>query len=361
MANRLALLVLVLYALALAACETFDPAPYATLDGEVDGVMSTDPAAPLVLRFSEPIVPRTLRVRIVENVQDGEGRLLDEASPADPAGFEASTLAEFDGATSGQQRATFTLADGDRTLVIQPNDPLPLSPLLLVVEPGLEDLESNATRQRIRIEFSFILQTGGRTALPAGHYFFLINVDYLAQQLQLVTYLDVDPDNGDWRGRFTNMNRSELLNARPGCPSCPSTAPVCALHPAPSCVLASQRMLGLDELLDFTPVPDPPIGYAFLVEGFARDDAAGRAAIATRRFEIELNLGGIPINARGTLFAGQAELGGETIRGSGSVSVESVVVNGEDGGPTQGTWVAKSLSSAEVSTIESFGTSIPLP
>ena len=79
-----ALTVFTLLLALLAGCETFDPAPSAALDGVLDGGMSTAPDQPLVVRFAEPIVPSSLRLRIVVDVRDAEGNLLDEQRPPDP-------------------------------------------------------------------------------------------------------------------------------------------------------------------------------------------------------------------------------------------------------------------------------------
>jgi hypothetical protein len=153
-----ALTVSVLLLALIAGCETFDPAPSAALDGVLDGGMSTTPDQPLLVRFAEPIVPSSLRLRIVRDVRDAEGNLLDEQRPPDHAGFETSTLARYDGPATSDPRATFALGSDNRTLTIQTTEPLPsLEPLLLVIEPGLEDFEGHATKRRILIEFEFSL------------------------------------------------------------------------------------------------------------------------------------------------------------------------------------------------------------
>ena len=51
------------------SCETFDPPPEPALVGELDGLL-TDPAAPVVLRFSEAIDPATLTPSVRQAVRE---------------------------------------------------------------------------------------------------------------------------------------------------------------------------------------------------------------------------------------------------------------------------------------------------
>jgi hypothetical protein len=343
-------------------CETFDPPPHAAIDGAVNGVMTTPRDAALVVRFDEPIAPATLYLRIVKDIRDGENDLLDERQPPDVSGFEASILYRFD-AGVGSPGARFALGHGGTTVSVLPEAPFPLAPLIAIVEPGLEDLEGNATKQRLRLPFSYLLTSGGPTSLPSGHYFFLINVDYLEQQLRLDSHIDVDQTTGEWRGQFTNAIRTPLLNDRPGCAALGCGADqICALHRAPpSCVVRSERMLGLDEVLDFAPETDPANnGYSFPIDGYARDEADGTIAFGTTTFDIELLLSGIPIFVDNSLIGGQLTLSPDgKVTGTGSVGVEKVIVNGIDQGPTSGRLEARSLTPAEVAEIEGHGKAIP--
>jgi hypothetical protein len=350
-------------ALLLLGCETFDPPPHAAIEGAVNGVMSTPRDGALVIRFDEPVAPGTLRVRIVRDIRDGENNLLDERQPPDVAGFEASILYRYDAGVAGPG-ASFALGDGDTTLTVRPEAAFPLAPLLLIVEPGLEDLEGNATKQRTRLSFSYMLTSGGPTTLPSGHYFYLINVDYLEQQLRLDSYIEVDQTTGEWRGQFTNAIRKPALNVRPGCAALACGAEeICALHrTTPGCVLRSERMLGLDEVLDFAPEDDPSNnGYSFPIEGYARDEADGTIAFGTKVFDIQISLSGLPIFVDNSLIGGQLVMSEGQVRGTGGVGVEQVVVNGENQGPTSGRLEARSLTPAEVAEIEGHGKAIPRP
>jgi hypothetical protein len=351
-------------AMLLAGCETFDPPPHAAIDGAVNGVMTTPRDAGLVIRFDEPVAPGTLRVRIVKDIRDGENDLLDEKSPPDPSGFEASILYRYDAGVAGPG-VRFALGSNGTTLTVEPETPFPLAPLIAIVEPGLEDLEGNATKRRTRLAFSYVLTSGGPTMLPTGHYFYLINVDYLEQQLRLDSYIEVDQTTGEWKGQFTNAIRSPLANDRPGCAAlgCGEDE-ICALHKLPpSCVVRSERMLGLHEVLDFVPEDDPSNnGYSFPVEGYARDEVDGTIAFGTKPFDIQILLSGIPIFVDNSLIGGQLLLSPEgQVSGTGSVGVEHVILDGEDQGPTSGRLEARSLTPAEVAEIEGHGKAIPRP
>jgi hypothetical protein len=279
-------------------------------------------------------------------------------------GFEASILYRYEGGVAGPG-ASFVLGTNGTTLRVQPDVPFPLAPLIAIIEPGLEDLEGNATKQRTRLPFSYMLTSGGPTTLPSGHYFYLINVDYLEQQLRLDSYIEVDQTTGEWRGQFTNAIRSPLANDRAECAALACSADeICALHRTPpGCVLRSERMLGLGEVLDFVPEDDPANnGYSFPVEGYARDEVDGTIAFGTKTFDIEILISGIPIFVDNSLIGGQLALSPEgEVSGTGGVSVEQVIVNGEDQGPTSGRLEARSLTPAEVAEIEGHGKAIPRP
>lgn len=357
----------VAFALLSGGCQEFDPPPKASVEGLENGIMQTAPDAPIVLQFSEPFVKRTLKVKLVKAVMDAEENLLDEQDPPDVEGFKANTVIAYDGAADPEDEeanfgATFDLS-GTR-LSIDPKQAFSVSsPYLLLVEPGLEDLEGNKTVPRIRMPFTYELQGGGPTLMPTGYYYFLMNVDYLAVQIQVFAYLEMNPDTGVWRARFTNANRLVQLNSRPGCPgSCPSDAPVCALLPKPACVKPSEKQTALDQYVDFLPESEPPYGYFFIADGFARDESNGTTAFGTAPFLIHLTVGtgGILVDAENSRVTGVfRKHEDQRWRATGSLSVETVKLNGIGKDPTKGTFEAMSLFDEEVKAVEGFG--IPIP
>ena len=353
-------------AVSLVGCGVFDPPPKPSVDGLENGVMTTSPDAPFKIQFSEAFVKSSLKLKLVRAVTDSEGNLLDEGPNPDPEKFKENTLVAYDAAHTDDVDRTFggTFELADRDLTILPEKAFSVSvPYAALIEPGLEDLDGNKTVPRIRIPFTFQLQGGGPTKLPTGYYYFVMNVNFVGTQIQTYTYMRVTPETGIWRAIFTNGNRLEVLNSRPGCPgSCPSDKPVCALLPTPGCVIPSEKQTALDQFVDFLPDPNPPNGYTFVVDGFARDEATGNTAWGTAPFLIDITIGsgGIKIQAENTRIVGEFKEEDARWHATGSLNVESLKLNGTpSGGDIGGTFEAMSLSDAEKDQVESFGAPIP--
>src|SRR5690606_8927457 len=124
--------------------------------------------------------------------------------------------------------------------------------LMLVVETGLKAKSGKEAKTRQKIPFSYTVKCGAArpTALTAGVYFMLLDVqEPLGVQIQLYGALDVDPATGSLVGQFTNADR----NAAQTCPTPCGSADVCRLLPVPECVPPSQRAGTADEWPDFVP------------------------------------------------------------------------------------------------------------
>lgn len=350
----------------LSGCETFDPPPSPSVDGLDNGIMSTEPDAPFVIEFSEPIVKSSLRTKIVPYVVDSEGNLLDEQSNPDPEKFKETTLVAFNGAAPDDPDksygATFELTDKKLTITREKRFDVSAGHLALF-EPGLADLDGHETVPRIRIPFTYQLPGGGPTQMPTGYYYFLINVDYISTQIQAFTYMKIDPVTGVWKAIFTNGNRLEALNKRPGCPSgCSGATPVCALLPSAHCAKPSEKQTTLEQYVDFLPDKDPPNGYVFVANGVVRDEPNATTAFGTAPFLIEVTIGtgGILVQAEDTKISGIFRLHDDgRWRGTGTASVKVVKLNGIGKDPTKGTFEAMSLTEDEVKAVESFGYPIP--
>jgi hypothetical protein len=347
------------------ACQTFDPPPDVEIAGNVNGVMRAGPEAPLELLFSEPYRPSSLRMKVVPATTDAEGNLLDEQRPPKPEAFAESILLAYDGARPDDETRTFGasfLRFEDRLVVEQEKSFSWAAPFMVLIEPGLEDLEGNVTLPRKRLPFTYGLTEGGPNSLPSGYYFFLMNVEYISTQIQVYAYLEIDPVSGEWRAIFTNGNRRPELNARPGCPSCSGDTPICALYPSARCAKPSEKMGALPEFRDFLPEPDPPDGYTFVADGFARDEADGTIAFGTLPFVIDITIGtgGINVRAEGTTVNGafRQEPSGRWVA-SGSLGVEVVKLNNIGNSTTKGEFTAMTLDPSEVAEIEGFGFPIP--
>ena len=344
-------------------CETFDPPPKPSVVGLDNGIMSTEPDAPFVIHFSEPIVKSSLQTKLVPYVKDAEGNLLDEQSPPDLQKFAATTLVAFNGAAPADQEGVSFNLDA-QSLTITRDERFDVSAgYLALFEPGLEDLDGNKTVPRVRIPFTFQLPGGGPTQMPTGYYYFLINVDYLATQIQAFTYMEVNPETGVWKAIFTNGNRLEALNTRPGCPSgCSGLTTICALLPSPHCVKPSEKQTALEQFVDFLPDKAPPNGYTFIANGVVRDEPNGTTAFGTAPFLIEVTIGsgGILVQAEDTKISGVFRLHDDNRwRGTGTANVKVVKLNGVGKDPTEGTFEAMSLTADEVKAVEAFGYEIP--
>lgn len=387
--RSLALRLLLLVAAALllvptGSCQTFEPAPDATLQNDVNGAMSTGPGAPLVVKFTEPVVPSSIRVKAVSlavpGAVDGAGNLLDEQNPPKLQAFKDSIVFAYDASQPDNPDATFglgndpttavKLTDNNTQLTISPASTFSVSvPYLLILEPGLLSPNGHATVPRIEIPFTYQLSGGGPTRLPSGFYYFIMNVDFASQQLRLYADLDVDPKTGHWRGIFTDAARETITNSRPGCPaSCPTNTPICQLlnSALPSCVPPSAKQTALDQFPDF--VPEPVInnsGYQFSTEGFAKDEPDGSIAFGTPPFDIDVHVGvhgAVEVFAKSTVINGQfteskTEKG--TFIAKGSESVALLQVNHIGGDPTKGDFAGMTLTADQVKTVASFGKPIP--
>jgi hypothetical protein len=362
LARCLVVLTLMLVAL---GCQEFDPPPEPSVASLDNGVMKAAPDAPFVLKLSEPFVKSSLRIKIIKAVMDSEENLLDEQSPPDFEAFDENTLIAYDGAAPDDEARSFgaTFELNGTSLTINPAKAFAVSaPYLLLIEPGLRDLDGHKTLPRIRIPFTYELTGGGKNTLPTGYYYFILNVDYLSTQIQVFAYMEVDPETGIWRARFTNANRRAQLNSRPGCPSCSGDTPICALVTQPRCVKPSQKQSVLDEYVDFLPESEAPDGYFFIADGFAKDEANQTTAFGTAPFLIQVAVGsgGITVDAENTRISGIfRKHEDDRWRATGSLSVEVVKLNNVGSDPTKGTFEAMSLSAAEVEATEAFG--IPIP
>lgn len=346
------------------ACETFDPPPEGSLVGVTNGIMAREPDAPIVLALSETFERGSLRFKLVRAVMDADRNLLDEQSPPLPDEFRDTIVVAYDDKRPGDPEASFggTVDVKGRFVTITPDKALGYAvPYLLLIEPGLKDLAGNVTIPRQRLPFSYALPAGGSTVFPTGYYYFLINVELLSTQIQAYVYMEVDPDTGIWRANFTNGNRLPALNSRPGCPSCSGSAPICALIPTPRCVAPSLKQEALEEFWDFLPEREPPDGYYFIANGFAKDQADGNIAVGTVPFLIDITIGtgAVRITAENTTMAAIFEPQNGRWVGSGSINSEVVKINGFGEDPTKGTVAAWSLTQDEVDQVEAFGYPIP--
>lgn len=352
---------------AASACQTFDPPPSAKIVEAENGVMTSGPADPFTVEFSESFVKSSLRLKVVVSELDAEENLWDERPDPSQEEFDKRVVMAYEPAHAEDPERTFggTFDLSGTTLRITPGAQLAYGvPYLVLLEPGLEDLEGNRTVPRTRLPFTHTLAGGGPNQLPTGYFYFLINVEFAATQIQTYTYMDIDPLTGGWRGIFTNANRLVELNGRTNCPSCDDNPafPVCALQPTPHCAAKSEKQTALEHYVDFLPEATKPDGYTFIADGFARDEPDGTIALGTAPFLIDIIYGSGNINIRAenskVTAVFEKDAAGRWV-GNGSIAVDVIKLNGNGSSGTKGTLTAMNLFDDEVQTVESFGVEIP--
>jgi hypothetical protein len=291
MRARLALLVLLLVALVVAApsCQTYVAPPVATIVGLDNGVLG-DPSAPLVIQFSKPIDPSTLKLQVIKFDPNSEGQLPDETGDAsvslDPL-YVHDDAGGADGGGSGDRGGTGTLDPTHTVFTIKPLARLPVGPKLAVIlEPGLWDAAHDSTaqtavRKRLLFSYAFACSGQGSKLVTSGPYFFLLDVqEPLGTQIKVFADLDVDPATGRFVGQFTFASRkTDPKRCSPAC----TNGNVCQTIPGPStCVVPSTRAGGPDEWPDFYANDTPPVGFSFTVDGCAVDQPDGTATLGTQ-------------------------------------------------------------------------------
>ncbi len=334
-----------LFALApVAACETYDSPPRPEIEGLVDGLLA-DRDAPIVITFSEPIDPATLKVKIVELEVDVEGNLADEDAD------EATVLNEFfgyDPETNNIFGGESELLGGNTRFRITPTVPLPLGPsLAILIEAGLADDAGKAWAVRQRLVFAYKLEcdgtTGGTDKFPSGTYFFVANVAKPIQtQIQLWGKVYVDPATGQFRGQFTNADRNPDPNRCD--PPCDATQ-ACRLLPSEECVTPSEEAGTEDEYPDYIPNEVPPVGYSFTVGGCVVDTGD---SVAFVNLPADVDIQQPDVFVQGIQLVASFKDDGGVLRGTGPVTAEKVFIGETESGAASGTLVARQVPDDEV-------------
>ncbi len=341
----------------IVSCETFDSPPRITIAGAVNGVLS-DRTGPLRIEFSEPIVRDTMKLMVVAFTPDDEGDLRaldagDETSAPPLRIYYQYDLSngvggEFDPRISGGKEQ---FLDQDATFLISPNAPLPVGTrLALVIESGLADAKGNKTNVRKIVPFSYEFKCAGNkvsTVLKTGPYFFLLQIEKPLQvQVQLYSWLDVNPANGQFVGQFTSGDRNLGLTCPMPCTD--TQKPVCRLKPEPECVKPAEAALSPDEYTDFgiNPVTEGG-GFTFPVSGCSEDQADGTAVMATVPSTVDLVAGGLKVTVNGLIVAASFTKATDgVLRASGSGTGGEVVFGGARAPGAAGTLTARDLPEA---------------
>ena len=334
-------------ATALLGCAEYDGPPEVTLANQVEGLLP-DPTQPIVLQFSEPPDPSTLRVKLARFDTDAEGNLLDEDDPA-LATELAPTFVHEPGLTD--EGGTSEMLDAT-TMRITLNSTPPIGPnLVLILEPQLADMSGNKTLVRKRLQFGYKFECKGMVGtqvVTSGAYFFLADVEEpIETQLQLLVALEVDAATGLFVGQFTNADRNR---APIPCPTEACAADqACQLIPTPKCVIPSERAGTVDEYSDWVPNFDPATitSYTFTATGCVEDQADGTAAFINAPVDVTIRAPPVTVKAISLGSSFMLDTQG-VLRGAGSVSASEVLLGMSASGAVSGSLTARSIPEGEV-------------
>jgi hypothetical protein len=323
---------------AVPACATFDGPPEVTIQGAMEGLLA-DPTAPIVLAFSKPPTPSTLKLEIAPYRVDAEGNLRDEDKDPDTLLDPIFTHDPMDGDTGG---GAVLAADGS-TMTINPTVALPVgAQLVLLIEPGLADAAGAKTVERRRIVFGFSskLDCNAPTAVfKSGTYFFLAEVNQpIHAQIQLFSAVVLDAATGSFKSQFSKAKR----NPDATCPTPCAASEVCRMIPAPACVAPSEPAGSVDEFPDYIPNPAAPTGFTFAADGCAVDQGPTTVAFATAPVDVQVAMPMVTL--RNAKLSSSFTLGSDgLLRGTGSLTADAVLLGTIDSGKGAGDLTAVSI------------------
>lgn len=311
---------------AVSSCATYDPPPKPTLDVTTDGLL-TDPKAPILVHFSVPVDPATVRVKIARYSIDAEGRLPDERG-ADSTPLETLFEREPDngvGYEDAKGKSSFEV--GNTVMRIVPSAALPVGPrLVLVFEPGLSDPGGHDTRVRKKLLFGYKLTLDCNQPvknLASGDFFFIVGVkNPIATQIRMFATIDVDSATGRFVGQFTDARRNKTPEHCPADLSCKSTE-ACRTLPVHACVIPSEPAGSCDEYPDQLPDPSVDTGFSFTAQGCIVDQADGSAALVNAPVDVRVTSPAVTLRNTVLSAAFKADAAG-AIRASGSLAAQEV-------------------------------------
>ncbi len=344
-AARLALVALVALA-PLAGCAVYDGPPDVSIQGLTEGLLS-DAHAPIVLAFSKPPQPQTVKIEIAKYIVDSEGRLGDE--PGNTLGTNGLDTIFTHDPNDGDTGGMDVLADDGSTMTITPSVVPPVGgQLVVLVEPGLADLAGTVTKVRRRIVFgyaSLLTCNAPSHVFGSGTLFVLVSVDQpIAVQIQLFGSVIVDPATGHIDGEFTKAKRNpDVTRCSPPCPA----GDVCQLVPSQACIIPSTVAASVDEFSDYVPNPDPPTGFAFANTGCVVDQSPTTAAFATSPVDVQVTSPSVTLRNAALSSAFSPDSAG-ILRGTGSLTADAVLLGTIDSGAGHGNLTARSIAPKDV-------------
>jgi hypothetical protein len=326
------------------ACATYDPPPEPALVGASDSILP-DADAPLVLKFSAPIKPASLSVKMYVDSIDPD---------ADPAAPIPQELIFFQQDGGGMPvGGTSTLSSDGTTLTVTFDKRPAVGPrLAIVVEPGLADLAGHTTHARRRIPFGYGFSCTGKSApttFASGEYFILLGLEQpLTAQLRIWGDIQVDPATGRFIGQFTHAWRNRDPARCPGL-SCNPSKDACSVYPGPACVIPSTNAASVDEFADWVVDHDSLGTFSVHVQGCVQDRPDGTIAFGMEPVDVKTQSPNVTVNGI-LVVASFAKDGTGGLRGSGSASAESVLLGTAQVGRGRGTFSARLVPATSAPT-----------
>lgn len=327
---------------AFGACAPFDFPATALIEGTETGSILPDNKAPLVVRFSKPIKPETLDLRIIPLDVDEENQLSDERGDPDATLDSYARYYGFSGTTQNGKSEFF---DDNRAVRITPTAPFPVArELAVLVEPELQNLSGNATRTRIRLPFSydFTCKNTGTQLLASGDYVYILNIIEPVGGVQVGFFanFEVDQATGQFRAQFTKASRSTDVSR---CKSVQCGGDdACRTLPAEACVPPSEKMNSIDEFPDFVPDTFSAKGFSFAMQGCIEDQADGTAALVSKPIEFAMPTPAVRVSGLTMVTAFKADKAG-VYRASGSATGIRSWLGSQVFGAAKGSVLARSL------------------
>ncbi|MEZ4295930.1 MAG: hypothetical protein R3B70_13225 [Polyangiaceae bacterium] len=341
---------LVLSAAALSVgCGDYVGAPQASIDGLEQGTLS-DLESPLVVKFDRAIDPATLKLKVVRLILDQEGNLADED---EDEATELDIVYSYDATAKFPNEGGKGTLDGKGTQIsIVSKEPFPVAEkLAILVEEGLSDAEGMHTtvaRQRIPFTFLVKLNCAPSEDFVTGAYFFVGDVtEPIGTQVQLLAWLDVNPDTGEFIGSFVNGDRNrDVDRCKPFGLSCTADQ-ACRTIPEPACVQPSEKAASTDEYPDYVPNYEPPTGYSFDIQGCVDGQSGAKTFFVNQPVDIVVQSPAVSLT--GTVLTATFEKDGNgVLRGGGTITADKVFLGKAESGKAQGSISARLIPPDEV-------------
>lgn len=328
--------------LAAIGCDQYLGAPRASIEGLEQGTLS-DPKAPLRVLFDRAIDPATLRLKVVRLVVDQEGRLGDE---------DEDDTTDLDIVYSYDATAKFpneggkgTINDQGTLIEIVPDDPWPIAEkLALLIEKELTDAEGvhgYIARERTVFTYLVKLNCAPSPDFVSGAYYWVGDVTQpIGTQVQLWSWLEVNPETGEFAGAFVNADRNrDAERCKPFGLSCDDTQ-ACRTIPEPACVPPSEKAATVEEYPDYITNYTPPTGYSFEASGCV--DGQSGSKIFFVNLPVDVIVQSPAVSLAGTVLTATFEKDGDgVLRGGGTIIADKVLLGTVESGKAEGTISAR--------------------